>query len=59
LTPPFDVDGHSHFPVFFADNADFALPGQDPDPAGRYFWHMKIVDSHGSGWSMNTTFVVR
>src|SRR5262249_38663363 len=27
LTPPFAVDGHSHFPVFTADNADFGPAG--------------------------------
>ena len=26
IEPPFDVDGHSHFPVFIADNLDSARP---------------------------------
>ena len=26
INPPFDVDGHSHFPVFIADNTDFGPP---------------------------------
>jgi hypothetical protein len=36
LTPPFDVDGSSHTPFFFADNADFALT--DGNLRGSYQW---------------------
>ena len=59
VVPQFKVDGHSHFPVFFADNRDFGPEGVETDPAGRYSWHMKMVDTSGSGWKINTTFVVK
>jgi hypothetical protein len=57
--PQFDVDGHSHFPVFFADNRDFGPQGVDTDPVGRYIWHMKMVDTSKQGWKIDATFVVK
>jgi hypothetical protein len=57
LNPPFHVDGHSHFPIFIADNADFGPAGVDP--VGGYTWHLELVDQHGDGWQIETRFVVR
>jgi len=57
LDPPFDVDGHSHFPIFIADNADFGAAGVDP--VGRFTWHLTLVDQHGDGWQIQARFVVR
>ena len=58
LKPPFDVDGHSHFPIFVADNIDF---GPDPpvDPAGRYEWTIRMLDRTGNGWKITVKFVIR
>jgi hypothetical protein len=56
LDPPFDVDGHSHFPIFLADSIDFGPPGIDP--AGRYRWTIRMLDRPGSGWEITATFAV-
>ncbi len=53
--PPFAVDGHSHIPVFIADNVDF---GSGVDPVGRYSWHLRLVDQTGAGWQIVATFSV-
>ena len=57
LDPPFDVDGHSHFPFFIADNADFGPPGIELP--GKYRYDMTMVDATGHGWSIFVSFVVR
>ena len=56
LSCPFSVDGHSHFPIFFADNASFGLGG----PAtGDYEYRVTMTDSTGNGWSITVRFKVR
>ena len=57
LVPSFDVDGHSHFPIFIADNIDFGPPGVDP--AGRYEWTIRMLDESGNGWDITARFAVR
>jgi hypothetical protein len=57
LDPPFAVDGHSHFPVFIADNTDFGPDGVDP--LGGYSYHVRMVDRDGNGWRIEAHFVVR
>jgi hypothetical protein len=57
VDPPFDVDGHSHFPFFIVTNADFAPPGTEL--VGRYVYDMTMIDDTGVGWSINVTFAVR
>ena len=57
LRPPFEVDGHSHFPVFIADSRDFAPPG-DVKAAGRYSWSIDVVDQNDQGWRIDTGFVI-
>src|SRR4030095_12367251 len=54
LNPPFDVDGHSHFPVFFADNADFGPSGANLH--GSYEFQIEIIDQAGNGWGLTGTF---
>jgi hypothetical protein len=56
LTTPFNVDGASHFPVFIADNMDFAPPGTKP--AGRYEYRITMLDQQGNGWSIVAQFTV-
>jgi hypothetical protein len=51
------VQGHSHFPVFIADNRDFAPTG-DSRPTGDYTYRLEMVDQSGAGWKIETTFVV-
>jgi len=57
LSPPFDVDGHSHFPLFIADNADFGASGVSLP--GDYTYEITMLDSAGEGWSIEVSFVVR
>ena len=58
LDPPFDVDGHSHFPIFIADNTDFGPP-EGVNPFGRYRWRLELVDQSGAGWRIVARFTVR
>jgi len=56
LSCPFSVDGHSHFPIFFADNASFGTGG----PAtGDYEYRVTMLDSTKNGWSITIRFKVR
>jgi hypothetical protein len=54
LNPPFYVDGHSHIPIFLADNADFGPPGANLN--GGYVFHSTITDATGNGWTMDVRF---
>jgi len=56
LTPSFDVDGHSHFPVIYADNSDFGPPGTAI--VGLYTYDVVMTDRSGSGWHIQAHFVV-
>jgi hypothetical protein len=56
LSCPFSVDGHSHFPIFNADNTDFG-PGGPTD--GHYEYRITMTDTTGSGWSIIIRFTVR
>lgn len=56
LDPPFTIDGHSHFPVFIADNADFGPPGIRL--IGSYRYRITMMDTTGSGWRINVHFAV-
>ena len=57
LTPSFDVEGHSHFPVFIADATVFG-PG-DVGPAGNYKYTLTMTDQQGYGWTIHAHFVVK
>lgn len=57
LDPPFNVDGPSHFPSFFADSIEFGPPGTAA--AGNYQYHVTMTDTTGSGWFIRAPFQVR
>lgn len=58
LSPPFFVDGHSHFPVFIADNADFILPTAHQNLLGSYEYLVVMTDSSGNGWRIKAHFTL-
>lgn len=56
LNPPFNVDGHSHIPLFFA----YRLPSMlDPDVAGSREWSLQMIDATGSGWNITVPYEVK
>jgi hypothetical protein len=57
LTPPFDVEGHSHFPFFIAEATIFG-PG-DVGPAGNYKYTISMTDQEGNGWTIHAHYVVK
>lgn len=56
ITPPLDVDGHSHIPVFLATAADFGPAGSIEE---QYTIHSVLVDHAGNGWDMTMRFAIR
>lgn len=56
LTPSYNVDGHSHFPLIYADNSDFGPPGTSL--SGLYAYDVVMTDRTGSGWHIRAHFVV-
>jgi hypothetical protein len=56
LSCPFSVDGHSHFPIFFADNSSFGPVGPI---TGHYEYRITMTDTTGNGWSIILKFTVR
>jgi hypothetical protein len=56
IDPRFDVDGHSHFPIFVGTNQDFGPAGQSL--RGSYEYQLTLVDATGSGWRLRGLFVV-
>jgi hypothetical protein len=50
------IDGHSHFAVFVADNADFGPPGGSL--YGSYVYRVEMLDNAGNGWSVEASFQV-
>jgi hypothetical protein len=57
VVPPFTVDGHSHFPIFIADNADIAEKA-DAKLRGSYRYEFTMIDSSGRGWRIEAHFAV-
>lgn len=54
---PFDgLDGHSHFPMFWADNADFGPPGAKLD--GTYRFSITMLDSQGNGYVIEAHYTL-
>ena len=51
-----DMDGHSHFPLFIADNADFGPPGTPL--AGIYSYVITMMDTSAQGWFVHAQFVI-
>ena len=56
IDPSFNVDGHSHFPIFVVTNQDFGPPNSDL--RGRYEYQLTMTDSGGAGWKLRAHFVV-
>ena len=54
LNPPFNVAGHSHFPQFYIDNADF----NGVDAEGTYRYEISLRDTAGNGWNVSVPFAV-
>lgn len=51
LDPPFDVDGHSHFPMFDAGAFDGL-----PQTYGTLETRMTMTDVNGDGWKLDITY---
>ena len=49
-------DGHSHFPMFYADNADFGPVGKGIP--GEYAFKISMIDTRGNGWNITAEFEV-
>lgn len=49
LNPPFDVEGHSHFPMF-------SIGTMDAGP-GTVVQHLTMTDTEGNGWKITMTLV--
>jgi hypothetical protein len=56
IDPRFDVDGHSHFPLFVGTNQDFGPPGESL--RGLYEYQLTLTDAAGNGWMLRAQFVV-
>jgi hypothetical protein len=52
----FNVDGHSHIPIFYAENADFGPPGTKMN--GAYELRISILDVNGNGYNIQADFTV-
>jgi hypothetical protein len=50
------LDGHSHFPFFVADNADFGKTQQLLP--GTYTYQVTMTDAAGNGWQIEANFTV-
>ena len=50
------MDGHSHFPIFFADSADFGPPGTPL--RGSYRYLVTMLDQSGQGWFVHAHFAI-
>lgn len=48
--PPFQVDGHSHFPLFFRAWLEPSIA------EGEHLWEVKLTDSKGNGWVLHAEF---
>jgi hypothetical protein len=49
-----DLDGHSHIPMFFADNFDFAFS----PVSGSYEYRISLLDAAGNGYQIVAAFEV-
>jgi hypothetical protein len=50
------LDGHSHFPMFWADNAAFGPAGAKLN--GTYRIRIKMLDQTSSGWTIEAHFTL-
>ena len=56
IDPSFNVEGHSHFPIFVATNQDFGPSGEDL--MGNYEYVLTMTDAAGDGWTVRARFVI-
>jgi hypothetical protein len=56
IDPSFNVDGHSHFPIFVATTQVFGPPGEDL--RGNYEYVLTMTDAAGNGWTVRAHFVI-
>ena len=56
LSPPFNVDGHSHFPLFIVDAQDFGPAGAKL--RGSYQYSITMTDQSGNGWLVEAHFAI-
>jgi hypothetical protein len=56
IDPSFNVEGHSHFPIFVATNQDFGPSGEDL--RGNYEYVLTMTDAAGNGWTVRAHFVI-
>jgi hypothetical protein len=56
IDPSFNVDGHSHFPIFVVTNQDFDITGGDLE--GRYEYVLRMTDEAENGWTVRAHFVI-
>ena len=57
IDPPFPVEGHSHFPLFYNENFDFALH-PETGIAGSYEFRITLTDRTGAGWKIVAPYQV-
>lgn len=57
VSPPFNVDGHSHFPMFANDSIVFYPPGTPA--AGSYQWLITMIDTKGEGWDIEVPYTIQ
>lgn len=50
------VDGHSHFPIFYAENSFFGPGGP---VTGHFQFRVTMTDVNGNGWSITVPFTVQ
>lgn len=50
------LDGHSHFPEFWADNADFGPAGAKLN--GTFRWSITMLDATNNGWTIEAHFTL-
>lgn len=59
LSPPFDVDGHSHIPVFISESADRSVMPMTPiEHTGTYRMRIHLEDAEQRGWNIDVWFVI-
>ena len=56
LSPPFPVDGHSHFPIIYVTSTDFGP--RNFKIGGEYEYRVSLFDTDGNGWKISMGFVV-
>jgi hypothetical protein len=55
INPSFDVDGHSHFPMFNSDSGVF----YGSPTEGSYLWTVQMTDTQGDGWRIEVPYLVQ